>query len=54
MNIKLDDNFFQQLVLDASKSPRKRSHYNLHKEMNEPVQRLCIVLEIRSTAAMNC
>jgi len=45
MTIKLDDGFFQQLVLDASKSPRKRSHYNLHKEMNEPVQRLCIALK---------
>ena len=43
--MKLDDEFFQQLILEASKSPRKRSHYNLHKELNEPVQRLCIALK---------
>ena len=45
MNIKLDDTFFEQLLSQASESPRKRSHYNLHKELSEPVQRLCIALK---------
>ena len=45
MNIKLNDDFFQKLILQANKSARKRSHYNLHKELNEPVQRLCIALK---------
>ena len=45
MNIKLDDQFFERLLSDAHQSPRKRSHYNLHKELDEPVQRLCIALK---------
>ena len=45
MNLKLDNDFFEQLLLQAHESPRKRSHYNLHKELNEPVQRLCIALK---------
>lgn len=45
MNIKLNDNFYEQLQLQATESPRKRSHYNLHKELDEPVQRLCIALK---------
>lgn len=45
MNFKLDNDFFKQLLLQAHESPRKRSHYNLHKELNEPVQRLCIALK---------
>lgn len=44
MNIKLDNDFFNQLITDATQSSRKRSHYNLHKELDEPVQRLCIAL----------
>jgi len=44
MNIKLDNQFFKQLITQAQQNPRKRSHYNLHKELNEPVQRLCIAL----------
>lgn len=44
MNLKLDNEFCMQLILQARESPRKRSHYNLHKELDEPVQRLCIAL----------
>ena len=44
MNLKLDDDLFNKLISQANESPRKRSHYNLHKELNEPVQRLCIAL----------
>lgn len=45
MNLKLDNKFCEQLLLQAHESPRKRSHYNIHKELNEPVQRLCIALK---------
>ena len=45
MNLKLDNEFCNQLLLQANKSPRKRSHYNLHKDLSEPVQRLCIALK---------
>ena len=38
----------QQLCLrpgrEAQASPHKRSHYNLHEELTDPVQRLCIAL----------
>ena len=44
MNLKLDNNFFDKLISQAHQSPRKRSHYNLHKDLDEPVQRLCIAL----------
>jgi len=45
MNIKIDDAFCEKLLLQASESPRKRSHFNLHSDLNEPVQRLCIALK---------
>jgi len=44
MNFKLTNSFYDKLLLQAHESPRKRSHYNLHKELTEPVQRLCIAL----------
>ncbi|MCG7536531.1 WbuC family cupin fold metalloprotein [Pseudoalteromonas sp. OOF1S-7] len=45
MSLKLDKAFFEQLILKADESPRKRSHYNLHQDLNEPVQRLAIALK---------
>jgi len=42
--MKLDDNLFSELLVQAQENPRKRSHLNLHKELDEPVQRLCIGL----------
>jgi len=45
MNIKLDNNLYQKLLNEATESPRKRSHFNLHKSFDEPVQRLCIALK---------
>lgn len=42
---KLDNKFFQRLSSEAANSPRKRSHYNLHNDLAEPVQRLCIALK---------
>ena len=44
MNFKLNNGFYEKLLIQAHENPRKRSHYNLHKELNEPVQRLCIAL----------
>ncbi len=45
MNIKLDNNLYEKLLNEATESPRKRSHYNLHESHNDPVQRLCIALK---------
>ncbi len=44
MNLKIDNEFCEQLISQAHQNPRKRSHYNLHKELDESVQRLCIAL----------
>jgi len=44
--MKLIDNaILNQLTTKAKESPRKRSHFNLHSELNDPVQRLCIAME---------
>ncbi len=40
----IDDKLFSRLKNDAKNSPRKRSHYNLHENLDDPVQRLCIAL----------
>ena len=45
MNKLLDDCLFNELLNRANESPRKRSHLNLHEELDEPVQRLCIGLK---------
>ncbi|MCO7189632.1 MULTISPECIES: WbuC family cupin fold metalloprotein [unclassified Pseudoalteromonas] len=45
MSIRLDNAFCEQLILKANESPRKRSHYNLHQALDEPVQRLAIALK---------
>lgn len=45
MTIKLDEMFFRDLLLKAGDSSRKRSHFNIHTDLNEPVQRLCIGLK---------
>lgn len=44
-DIKLDDDFFNRLLMQADNSARKRSHYNLHRELSESVQRLCVGLK---------
>lgn len=43
--MKLDKVFFNSLLLEVENSVRKRAHYNLHSEFDEPVQRLCIALK---------
>ena len=45
MSKLIDESLFQQLRRTAAESPRKRSHHNLHAELSEQVQRLCIGLE---------
>src|SRR5208283_2367443 len=41
----IDNETLAQLITKAKQSPRKRSHFNLHSELNDPVQRLCIAME---------
>jgi cupin fold WbuC family metalloprotein len=45
MKTLLDQNFFGKLLVEAKQSPRKRSHYNLHNDFHDPVQRVCIALK---------
>ena len=44
MIIELNDKLFDNMLEEARKSQRKRSHYNLHKTLEDQVQRLCIAL----------
>ncbi len=41
----IDDSLLDSLIEKAKASPRKRAHFNLHPELNDPVQRLCIAME---------
>lgn len=41
---KIDPNRIKECLDNARKSPRKRSHFNLHDQLEDPVQRLCIAL----------
>lgn len=44
--MKLIDNaLLASLIAKAKDAPRKRAHFNLHPELNDPVQRLCIAME---------
>jgi cupin fold WbuC family metalloprotein len=46
MNMKLiDKSLLDSLVTKAKDAPRKRAHFNLHPELSDPVQRLCIAIE---------
>ncbi len=40
--MNLDDTLFEQLRQEAQKSPRLRSHHNLHNSYDDSVQRLLI------------
>jgi len=42
---KLDAALLDSLTKKAKESPRYRAHHNLHPELNDPVQRLCIAME---------
>ena len=41
----LDNALLDTLIGKAKDAPRKRAHFNLHPELNDPVQRLCIAME---------
>ncbi len=41
----IDSALLDSLVTKAEAAPRKRAHHNLHPELNDPVQRLCIAME---------
>ncbi len=44
--MKLIDNaLLDSLIVKAKESPRKRAHFNLHPELSDQVQRLCIAME---------
>lgn len=43
-NTLFDQAFFQHLADKAASSPRQRANYNLHKDYNDPVQRLFITM----------
>jgi cupin fold WbuC family metalloprotein len=34
-----------QLIADAQSSPRKRKHFNIHTDLNDPIQRLFVAFE---------
>jgi cupin fold WbuC family metalloprotein len=47
---KLNEKLFLELSQKALLSPRKRTHFNLHEDLTDPVQRLCIAMEPGSYA----
>lgn len=42
---QIDHALLDGLTKKAGESARKRAHHNLHPELNDPVQRLCVALE---------
>jgi len=42
---KIDDALLDGLTGQAKGSPRKRANHNLHEELDDPVNRLCIAME---------
>ena len=45
MTQKIDSDLFANMFKQADDSARKRSHHNLHAELTDPVQRLCVALK---------
>jgi cupin fold WbuC family metalloprotein len=41
----INNEILDALITKAKESPRKRAHFNLHPELSDPVQRLCIAME---------
>ncbi|MFK5894039.1 MAG: WbuC family cupin fold metalloprotein [Pseudomonadota bacterium] len=52
--LKINNELFDKLLSEAATSPRKRSHYNIHKDYSEPVQRLCIGLKKGTYVRPHC
>lgn len=42
---QIDDTLLDSLTRKARESPRMRSHHNLHPELSDPIQRLCVAIE---------
>ena len=42
---QIDGALLDSLTGKAKEAPRQRAHFNLHPELNDPVQRLCIAME---------
>ena len=42
---QIDSALLDSLTAQAVGSPRHRAHFNLHRELTDPVQRLCIAIE---------
>jgi len=42
---KIDKIIIDELIIKAQDSPRQRTHFNVHEELSDPVQRLCIAFE---------
>ena len=42
---RIDQTLLTTLSTQAAASPRKRAHHNLHPQLDDPVQRLCIAME---------
>lgn len=42
---KIDSTVLDSLAKQAKESPRHRAHFNLHQDLGDPVQRLCIAME---------
>lgn len=42
---QINKNLLTALSAQASNSPRKRAHHNIHPQLVDPVQRLCIAME---------
>ena len=41
----IDRQLLDSLTEKAKNSPRKRAHHNLHPELSDPIQRLCVAIE---------
>ncbi len=41
----VDRKVLDDLIEKAKGSPRQRAHYNIHKELTDPVNRLCVAFE---------
>jgi cupin fold WbuC family metalloprotein len=42
---QLTESLFKTLEASAASTPRKRAHHNLHEDLSDPVQRLCVAIE---------
>jgi cupin fold WbuC family metalloprotein len=42
---QIDTTVLDSLTAKARESQRRRAHHNLHPELNDPIQRLCVAIE---------